>query len=400
MSKTFDIVLGTTVLVVAIGLVGWLFFYMIRRSEEPGRMLVKCGFTLLLVISCIWLGLKMGPFGPFLIVFMGVVLSIMWTPHIAGFVMNPITSLFDGGNEPPEKKPFYSIAKAKRMRGSYDESIAAVRLQLEKFPNDFEGIMLLASVQAENMKDLQSAEITLNHFCASPKAPPRQVAAAWTTLADWHMQIGVDVDSARALLQKVADHFPGTEIALQAEQRLAHLGGTEKLLMAKHNRVRVVLPEGVKNVGLLDSSEFLKPKEEEPGQVAAQYVKHLTTHPHDSDVREKLALIYGKDFKRLDMATMELAQLINEPRHTPKQITGWLNLLASLQIELGADVATVCGTLEKIVELYPDLPVAEITRRRLARINSEFKGKVETPGVKLGVYEQNIGLKYGSPRKL
>jgi hypothetical protein len=75
-------------------------------------------------------------------------------------------------------------------------------------------------------------------------------------------------------------------------------------------------------------------------------------------------------------------------------------VLANLQIELGADVATVRGTLEKIVELYPDLPVAEITRRRLARINSEFKGKTETPGVKLGVYEQNIGLKYGSPRKL
>jgi hypothetical protein len=38
---------------------------------------------------------------------------------------------------------------------------------------------------------------------------------------------------------------------------------------------------------------------------------------------------------------------------------------------------------------------------RLARINLEFHGKKEkTPGVKLGVYEQNIGLKYGSPRQL
>ena len=96
---------------------------------------------------------------------------------------------------------------------------------------------------------------------------------------------------------------------------------------------------------------------------------------------------------------MELAQLINESRHSPKQIAGWLNLLANLQIELGADVTTVRETLEKIVELYPDLPLADITRRRLARINSEFKAKEETPGVKLGVYEQNIGLKYGGPRR-
>ena len=93
----------------------------------------------------------------------------------------------------------------------------------------------------------------------------------------------------------------------------------------------------------MDSTEFLKPQEIAPGKLAAAHVKHLETHPHDSEVREKLALIYAKDFKRLDLATMELAQLINEPRHSPKQIAGWLNLLANFQIESGADVATVHG---------------------------------------------------------
>jgi hypothetical protein len=44
-----------------------------------------------------------------------------------------------------------------------------------------------------------------------------------------------------------------------------------------------------------------------------------------------------------------------------------------------------------------DLPSAEFMRLRMTWLNSEFKEK--TPGVKLGVYEQNIGLKYGSPRK-
>ena len=57
------------------------------------------------------------------------------------------------------------------------------------------------------------------------------------------------------------------------------------------------------------------------------------------------------------------------------------------------------STLEAIVERFPGLPIAEVTQRRLARLKSEFKGKEKTPGVKLGVYEQNIGLKYGSPRK-
>jgi hypothetical protein len=208
------------------------------------------------------------------------------------------------------------------------------------------------------------------------------------------------VDAARAALQKIVTRFPDTEFSLRAEQRLAHLGETEKILLAAHDRQAMELPEGVKNVGLLNSSEFLKPKEIEPGQLAAVYVKHLEQYPHDAEVREKLAVLYAKDFQRLDMATMELVQLINEPKHAPKQVVHWLNLLANFQIELGADVATVRATLEKIAARFPDAPQAEVARRRLALLNSEFKGQQKTPGVKLGVYEQNIGLKQNLLRQL
>ena len=111
------------------------------------------------------------------------------------------------------------------------------------------------------------------------------------------------------------------------------------------------------------------------------------------------AAIYAKDFKRLDLATLELAQLINEPIHKPKQVAHWLNLLANFQIELGADVATVQATLEKIVASFPNLPVAEIAQRRLMLLKNEFNGRQTAADVKLGVYEQNIGLKYGKPGK-
>jgi len=209
----------------------------------------------------------------------------------------------------------------------------------------------------------------------------------------------VDMDAARAALQQIVARFPGTELALRAEQRLAHLGETEKIILAQHDRQAMAVPAGVNNIGLLDSTAFLQPKEIEPGKLAAVHVKHLEQHPHDFEVREKLAVIYARDFKRLDLATMELAELINEPRHSPKQIAGWLNQLANFQVELGADAETVTATLGKIVEQFPDLPVADAARRRLARVNREINGQKETPGVKLGVYEQNIGLKYGAPRK-
>jgi len=55
---------------------------------------------------------------------------------------------------------------------------------------------MLARVQAEDMADLAGAENTLNRFCERPEAPLRQVTAAFTQLADWHMQ-AADVEAAR-----------------------------------------------------------------------------------------------------------------------------------------------------------------------------------------------------------
>ena len=143
---------------------------------------------------------------------------------------------------------------------------------------------------------------------------------------------------------------------------------------------------------------FLQPQEADQGQLAAVYVKHLEQHPQDTDVREKLALIYANHFQRLDLATAELVQLINEPNHPPKRVAHWLNLLADLQIKLGGDYEMVRQTLEKIIEAFPGLAAAEVAQMRLARLKLEFKGReTASPGVKLGEYEQNIGLKYGSP---
>jgi hypothetical protein len=400
MSHTFLLVVNVSLSLLGLGFLVWLSVRTLKRSGEPMKLVWKWAVTLPFVAFCLFFAAHIGPFGPFLIVLMAIVMSFMWTPHISELLFSPLTNLFDGGNEPPEKKPYYSIALTKHNRGKPHEAVAEIRRQLAQFPNDFEGVMLLARIQAEDLADLAGAENTLNHFCDWPGAPVKQVAAGLTQLADWHMKIAADVDAARTALQKIVTRFPGTEISLQAEQRLAHLVETEKMILARHDRQDMVVPEGVHNVGLLDSTDFLKPQEVEPGKLAAAHVKHLEAHPHDTEVREKLAAIYANDFKRLDLATMELAQLINEPNHKPKQVAQWLNVLANYQIELGADLTTVQATLEKIVERFPDLPVADLAQRRLARLKNEFKGRQQSSSVKLGTYEQNIGLKYGSPRKM
>jgi len=184
-----------------------------------------------------------------------------------------------------------------------------------------------------------------------------------------------------------------------AEHRLAHLSEAERIILAQHDRQNLTVPEGVRNIGLRDSTAFLRPEEADPNQLAETFIRHLEAYPHDSVGREKLATHYARDFKRLDLAEVELGQLIDETNHRPKQVAHWLNLLANFQIELGADAATVRATLEKIVERFAGLPVAEIAQRRLALLNNEFRGRQETSVVKLGVYEQNLGLKYGRPTK-
>ncbi len=399
MSHIVQIVLNAVLSLLGLAFLIWLSVRTLRRSGDPMKLVLKWVFTIPFAGLCLFFAAHLGPFGPFLIVFMAVVLSFMWTPHISEMLFSPLTNLFDGGHEPPDPKPFYSIALTKHNRGKPHEAIAEIRRQLAQFPNDFEGILLLARIQAEDLNDLPGAENTLNHFCDWPGAPEKQVAAALTQLADWHMKLAADVDAARTALQKIIARFPDTETALLAEQRIAHLVETEKMILARRDAQNVAVPEGAQNVGLLDSTDFLKPREIEPGRLAAAHVKHLEAHPHDLEVREKLAVIYARDFKRLDLATMELAELINEPKHKPKQVAHWLNLLANFQIELGADVATVRTTLQKIVERFPDLPVADLAQRRLARLENEFKGLERTSSVKLGAYEQNVGLKYGRPGK-
>ena len=399
MKQTLQIVVEVILSVIGFVFLVWLAIRTLKRTEEPPKLIFKWVFTTLFVIFCIWTAGQIGLGGPFLIVFMAVVLSPIWSPHIGEWLAKPLTGLYDGGDREIEPKPYYSIARSLRMKGKFPEAVVEIRKQLNRFPNDMEGAMLLAGIQAEDLKDLPGAEITLRNFCDSHGAPPKQAAAALTQLADWHLKLAQDADAARVALEKIIARFPDTELSLQAAQRIAHLGGAEKIFLAAHDRQPVAVPQGVKNIGLLESSEFLRPVEMEPGKLAAAYVKHLEQHPLDTEVREKLAIIYADHYQRLDLATNELKQLIEYPNQPAKRVAHWLNLLADLQVRHGADYDMVRETLEKVVERFSNSAMAELARARLAHLKLELKGQKETPGVKLGVYEQKLGLKQGSLRR-
>ena len=293
MGRILEIALNIFLVLFGLGLAGWVFIRVLKRSEDPARIVFKIIWSAGVVIGLFYyirsmtkhlgggmtadLGTALMIAG--LVVTGGIILSITWTPQISEFLFSPLTSLFDGGTEPPEPKPFYSIALAKRKLNRPLEAIADVREQLAKFPNDFEGISLLASIQAEDTKDLPGAEITFNHFCDWPEAPPRQVAAAWTQMADWHLKIAQDVDSARASLEKIIAKFPGSAVSSGGGATPRASGRHGEILLAAHDRQALVVPEGVKNIGLLDSSHFYDRKKPLRKYWRRNMWKHLEQHP-------------------------------------------------------------------------------------------------------------------------
>jgi tetratricopeptide (TPR) repeat protein len=403
--RTFEIIRGTVLLAIALSAIGWWMVRCLKRSDDPARLIFKWILTVPVVLGLLF---WVGPFatssqaGAFIGVPLaaagGIVLAIIWRHNIAGLIAKPFGALYDGGSEEPIPRPAYSTAQSKQKKGHYLEAIADIRQQLDRFPTDVEGQFLIAQIQAEDLKDVPAAELTIERFCAQPGHAPQNIVFALYSLADWHLKFTQDREAARRHLEKIIELFPESEFALGAAHRIAHLG-SEEMLLAPHERRKFIVAEGPQNLGLTRERSEPKPSEPNPEQEAAECVKHLERFPLDTEAREKLAVIYADHYKRLDMATGELEQMIEQPNQPGRLVVHWLNLLADLQIRSGAGFEAVQQTLQRIVDRDPEAAPAEIARHRLALLKLEMKSKAMSQAVKLGAYEQNIGLKQGLRRR-
>jgi tetratricopeptide (TPR) repeat protein len=378
-----------------VGLAVWSVF----RAEDPSRMVFKWVITLPVLGVLVFVVAPIvgrGGYGgafigiPFAAV-CGLVLAIIWGPNLVELISTPFASLYTGGNVPPDPRPAYSVAIARQKSGKYLEAVAELRKQLHLFPQDLEGHLLLAAVQAENLGDLEAAEATIMHFCSQPGHAPRNLVFALYSLADWRLAIGKDREGAERALRKVIELLPNTEFELGAAQRIAHLGNPDTPLGGEHDK-KYVVPDGIRNLGLLRQEALQGTEAEDKDALAHEYVNHLERHPHDNEVREKLAVLYLDHYGRMDLATMQLEDIINTPNQPHRTVAHCLNLLADLQVRAGSDYDTVKQTLERIIDLDPNLAAAETARRRLSLLKLELKARAGKEPVKLGVYEQNIGL--------
>jgi tetratricopeptide (TPR) repeat protein len=397
MSGVMSYVAGSLGTLAMIFVIVWFLGRRLKKSDDPARAAFRWLITAGVVGFWVYLGIQTkhtDPFTTFLYVCVAAItavfVGIWWAPSIGELLAAPFANLYDGGDTEPELRPLYSIATGYRKRGNYKQAIAEIRKQLANFPEDFEGWMMLADVQFHDLNNLGDALETVEQIVTLPEIAPKNLSYALVCVADWQLELG-NRDAAQAALERVIELLPDSEESQIAAQRIAHLASPEHLANM-HEPRKLVVKHSDERIGLRgDTVEA--PAVEEPNSIAQRYLNHLSDHPLDIETREKLALLYSSEFKRLDLATGELEQLIATPNQTPKNIAHWLNMLADFQIRLANDVDLARQTLQRVIDLNPNGAAANTARVRLSQLKLELNQNASQRTVKLGNYEQNIGLR-------
>jgi tetratricopeptide (TPR) repeat protein len=284
------------------------------------------------------------------------------------------------------------------MRGKFDEAIQEVRKQLNRFPTDYEGWMLLAEIYGKNLKDNISAQDCLEEILRQSGHTARNVSYTLNRSADWHLELSSDREAARAALEEIIRRFPETEYSHAASQRLAHLT-TDQMLSGNRERPTIHLTRREEYIGLEGKVADPRFLVEEPATRAAALVEHLAAYPDDVEAREKLATLYADEYARMDLARDQIELLIATPGVTQKEIAHWLNLLVDFHLRVDHDRLAAEAALRRVTELFPNTAVAGLANSRLAHLDGEFRRNTKSQVLKLGSYENNLGLKGQVPKR-
>ena len=396
MPRILWIAIGLLMMLVVVGTAVLLLIRSLKRSEDPPKLLFKWiltfvfAGTLLVIVRKIGFEDNSAVLIPAVCVLFGIPLGAMWAPSWGAILAKPFTAMFDGGDTPPDPTPFYSVAFSRRKQGKYEEAIKEIQQQLQRFPDDFRGQIMLAQIQAEDLNDLAGAQQIIQRICSQEGHSPGQISGALMQLADWQIRYWQDPDSARESLEEIRNRFPETEYAHVAAQRIAHLASREHLLEGQ-NRTSIHLTIGDEDIGLTRGG--VSATADDPASKAAEYVKHLELHPLDCDVREKLALIYAEHYQRIDYAIDQLEQILQQPGVGVRHAGRVLNTMADIHIKFGRDLEAARQCLQRIIDQFPNSAPADTARQRLGTLKLELRGKQESQAVQLGTYEQDIGLK-------
>lgn len=386
-----DYVIAMGSLAFVLAAVVYVFWRSFKKSQDRMKLVSRWILTLF-DVPILLIALQAGVFTIPIALIGGLLLALIWTPSITAMMAKPFGALYYDQESEADTVPSYDIAQARRKVGKYQEAIEAIQAELANFPTDFKGQLLLAEIQADDLKDMAAAQATIESLLQQPGHPEKNVVFALNRLADWHLKHGNQMDAAKTALEWVRQMYPDTESAYLAGQRLVRLDTPDE---DKVQTQKFVVKEQKEYVGLNDKFEGWKPETENTDTAVQKLVKRLESHPIDNEARERLASYYALNYNNIELATDQLNQLIAQPGVPQKLVVHWLNLLADLQIHANQNLSVVQATLNRIKDTYPNTSDAEKAKNRLTLINIEYKARQEPSQVKMGSYEQNLGLKPG-----
>ena len=386
--------------------------YIIRRQiknpdNDPVKVIVKWIVTLAVVAFMIYATVRANDRGALLIVFIflllpgSILLGLWWTPAISDWVASPITNALTGDSRESYNKPEYGIANARRKRGQYVEAIEAVDEQLVKHPGNFDGLMLKATIQAENLGDLPAATATIQETLSDPEQLNYRLPVALNKMAEWQLAIAGDPDAARRTLQQIQTALPNSRAAQLAAQRLASLDSSEESesdVVDFNESYQNLVEESAEKDDFTSPLELPKAIElnrQQVGEEALQTCLHrVEMHPDSISNREELAALYLDHTKQPAMALRQYEHLLALSGTTIHQKTAWLNKLADIQVKSGESYETIRATLERVVALDPRAAPAARAQQRISYLHIELRSvNRKTKRLQLGSYDEDLGLK-------
>ena len=334
-------------------------------------------------------------------VLIAVLLGLAWTPTIVNTLVSPLTTALSGDDTVAYEGPAYGQALAKRKRGKYEDAVEAVEAQLEQYPGDFDGLMLKASIQAENLDDLPAAAATIQETLQDPDKVRFNLPVALNKMADWQLRIAGDASAAKRTLEKIREALPGSQAAQLASQRLASLDASEESEAAAEDfneSYRHLVEESAAKDDFTGPLEIPRPVEVDPLQTdeakLQTCLRRVALHPDSINNREELAALYLGHMKQPALAIQQYEHLLTLPGTTIHQKTAWLNKVADIQIKSGETYESIRATLQLIISLNPKAAPAALAEQRIAYLRVEMRGvNKKSKKLQLGSYDEDVGLK-------
>ena len=386
-------------------------FYIIRkqlqnRQNDPVKVIGLWVLSFVLFLGIVYSAVAAREGIPLLFVFLvsvpiAIFLGLAWTPTIANALVSPLTTALSGDDTVAYEGPTYGQALAKRKRGQYEHAVEAVEAQLEQYPGDFDGLMLKASIQAENLNDLPAAVTTIQKTLEDPDKVRFNLPVALNKMADWQLKIAGDTSAAKRTLEKIRVALPGSQAAQFASQRLASLDSSEESEAAAENfneSYRHLVEESAAkddSTGPLEIPRAVKVDSLKADEAMLQTcLRRVALHPDSINNREELAALYLGHMKQPGLAIPQYEHLLSLPGTTIHQKTAWLNKVADIQLKSGETYESIRATLQIIISLDPKAAPARLAEQRIAYLRIEMKGvNKKSKKLQLGTYDEDLGLK-------